>query len=619
MRVSNEHTPGGNSRIVFLSYRRDDDPVENPGDDGKVGQFSRDLQNRFDFMLGPERPEVFFDRDERNVIGTDPWRQKILNKLANTTVLISIVGANYLSQEENKGCRWELDEYRKLCLAPSSLPRTIYTITICPEFVKNEKFRSGNWDFLETQEIMSGAMKAWNVGPGSSQWQALAAQTAEIVTNFVGTKTVPVGGISLIGQPVVGTPASWRVDEETLSDAVRATTQWYLNGNLILGATEPMYIPTQGDEGKLLSARVKFVRDGFHTSWRETDPVPVLLPMASIGRVAVECVDGSLLQASAHDVIPQWAEDSVAFQWQRDKHDIGVPGAIHRLGKADVGHNLRVRATVAPIGFIRTEKYSEENPMQIAQLPRAIEEEKQVLFQDAHQAFGAAEAAKISSDSRSESLSSSQSLSVEKDSDGTNEASLAESTAEIEVHRLDESQLKREKDDLQNARSDTKDMRPQLAKVGWWGHGFVALLAWAGWVLSMSQVRDNLWWLTGSIGLFIIGFCWSCVLMSFFDDAAKLLQDYGWNHPNQPMAPSIFTVVVGVLAVVYRGAPPISVWTNWDTWWQWSRLWWVVIAYTGILWIQTIVLSRRAVITARNRNSIAQDQQKMEKALSKAK
>jgi tetratricopeptide (TPR) repeat protein len=88
---------------VFVSYSRRD----NEQGDGRISEFVERLRQDFAVVAG--RPLVpFFDKDE--IQGMDDWRDRILQSLRQSQLLIACLTPSYLASEY---CQWEFVEYLK--------------------------------------------------------------------------------------------------------------------------------------------------------------------------------------------------------------------------------------------------------------------------------------------------------------------------------------------------------------------------------------------------------------------------------------------------------------------------------------------------------------------------
>src|SRR5450755_788623 len=88
---------------LFISYSRRD----NGQGDGRISQFVDRLRRDFAALAG--RPLVpFFDRAD--IQGMDDWRDRILQSLRQSHLLIACLTPSYLASEY---CRWEFVEYLK--------------------------------------------------------------------------------------------------------------------------------------------------------------------------------------------------------------------------------------------------------------------------------------------------------------------------------------------------------------------------------------------------------------------------------------------------------------------------------------------------------------------------
>jgi hypothetical protein len=200
---------------VFLSYRRVDNPAQGPYP-GKVTVFRDDLQAAISQEVGHRWTRVFMDTDPETMIGERHWRDKILRELERTTVLVSIMTANYVDPEDNPACLWELMEYYRLYQADPA-HHSLITVSLCDHDYAKGVASAEVWEALSSQEVISyrECRQAWNDGQGHGSWGNLVGRVAEAILGFA--KGVPgaSGGSASPRLPVVEVAQEEQLPEST--------------------------------------------------------------------------------------------------------------------------------------------------------------------------------------------------------------------------------------------------------------------------------------------------------------------------------------------------------------------------------------------------------------------
>jgi hypothetical protein len=87
---------------IFISYSREDD------EQGKIGRLLGWIKKEFTSTSSGNELHAFFDSEE--VHGMQDWRQRILQGLRDSRLLLACVSPTYLT---SPNCEWELVEYLK--------------------------------------------------------------------------------------------------------------------------------------------------------------------------------------------------------------------------------------------------------------------------------------------------------------------------------------------------------------------------------------------------------------------------------------------------------------------------------------------------------------------------
>ena len=173
-------------------------------------------------------------------------------------------------------------------------------------------------------------------GDGATGIDAVVVASTELMTP---------GDVRVIGNATVGEGVS--VDTGTWTPAlVSSTTQWFRDGEAIVGAVWPFYMVTQDDLGKRLTVQVTGYASGYAATTATSAPSDIvgkrMTPGAPTvtGTVAV----GRTLTAKPGDWTPRGA--TFEYQWLRWGQDIaGATAKTYRVSLNDQGVGLSVRVT----------------------------------------------------------------------------------------------------------------------------------------------------------------------------------------------------------------------------------------------------------------------------------
>ncbi|WP_205474396.1 DUF3152 domain-containing protein [Nocardioides sp. SYSU D00038] len=151
----------------------------------------------------------------------------------------------------------------------------------------------------------------------------------------------PTYGATLVASPGTWTPAptSW-------------AWQWLRDGAPVPGATASTYRPGLADLGRRLAVTVTAAGAEGSASATSAPTAPVTPAAFTVGRRPA-VVGTARWTHTLTRTAGSWSPrpDRVSWQWLRDGRPIaGATGRRHRVRPADVGHRLRVRATLARAG-----------------------------------------------------------------------------------------------------------------------------------------------------------------------------------------------------------------------------------------------------------------------------
>lgn len=167
----------------------------------------------------------------------------------------------------------------------------------------------------------------------------------------------PVGVVNDTPPSVVGTP---RYDTRVQADVGQWTPtpttyryQWLLDGERIVGATGPSYVPRLGDLGHELAVRVEASAEGHEPAKADSAGVTVRRAVfTDVGRPRLDGVArfGRTLRFDGLAARPRPA--SYSFRWLRDGRGIkGATGRARTLGLADFDHRIALRVTARRAGY----------------------------------------------------------------------------------------------------------------------------------------------------------------------------------------------------------------------------------------------------------------------------
>jgi TIR domain len=120
---------------LFISYSRDDDRQ------GQISEIVARIQKEYRDFTGGGEIRVRFDKSEPTSL--DDWRQKTLDGVRSSRLLLVCLSPNYLQSE---GCSWELNQYLRRKAAHSPVAENmVYFVEIPASSDKGFEQRAAGW------------------------------------------------------------------------------------------------------------------------------------------------------------------------------------------------------------------------------------------------------------------------------------------------------------------------------------------------------------------------------------------------------------------------------------------------------------------------------------------